>query len=202
MPLRDINELEARLHPPGSSLYFQEQGKGEYHMTEFLIEPPTEESNFSAEAGTDAASDIVRVYLRDLRRIPLLTHEEEIALACRMEKAQTLTLKTLSRFRLTEQLLRETRAAVASGTLPATDVLALAEGPASDLSLEADVAVSDRLEVLLSTTVSRIERLRKEAERRRNVVSSPVIRKGKKRAPRVPSYARTLVALSKEIRSL
>ena len=202
VPLSRINELQAHLHPAVSCLYSQEQGEGEHQMAEFMIEPPTEESNLSAEAGTEAAGDIVRVYLRDLRRISLLTQEEEIALARRMERAQALTLKTLSRFRLTEQLLIETRAAVASGTLPATDVLLLAEEPESDLSLEADAAVSDRLEVLLSTTVSRIEQLRKEAERRRSVVSSPVVRKGKKRAPRVPSYTRTLVALSKEIRSL
>ena len=74
MPLSNINELEARLHPPGSSLYFQEQGVAKYPMIDLLIEPPTEESSLAAPASTAGVGDLVRVYLRDLRRIPLLTH--------------------------------------------------------------------------------------------------------------------------------
>ncbi len=170
-------------------------------MTELLIESPANENGLPADANTDAAGDIVRVYLRDMRRIPLLTHEEEIAWARRMEKAHTTVFKTLSRVRLIEQFLIETRAAIASGSVPVTEILASSDQPEVDLGLDADTAVSDKLEVLLSAAVSKIEQLRKEAERRLSVVTQTVTKR-KRRATRVPSYPRTLVAISREIRSL
>ena len=52
--------------------------------------------------------DPARVYLREMRRYPLLTREQEIDLARRMERASARILRTVSRLRLTEQLLIET----------------------------------------------------------------------------------------------
>src|SRR3954471_7264465 len=108
-------------------------------MTELFLESPADESPLaevsSAEAGfqviteAEAAGDPGRAYLRDVRHYPLLTREQEIDLARRMERANARILRTLSRLRLTEQLLIETGAAVASGQIPVSDVLSVSDGP-------------------------------------------------------------------------
>jgi RNA polymerase primary sigma factor len=171
-------------------------------MNGFLIESPVDDATVPVDSNNDAAGDIVRLYLRDMRQLPLLTQEEEVALARRIERANATILKAASRSRVTERMLFETRGAVASGLTPVTDVLAFSDEPDMDLSVEEDTAASDRLEVLLSTVVSKLEQLRKDAERRKVAGHSQNGAKRKRRAQRVPTYARTLVAISKEIRAL
>ncbi|MBV9083645.1 MAG: hypothetical protein JOZ62_13275, partial [Acidobacteriaceae bacterium] len=135
-------------------------------MTELLfMESPLEESPLPTVSDAEAGSGGARVYLRDLRHYPLLTREEEIELARRMERANARILRRLSHLGLTEELLMEAGAAVASGQIPISEVLWVSEGTELDPDSEA-TAGSKRLEVLLSTAVSRIEQLRNEVERR------------------------------------
>lgn len=169
-------------------------------MAEFSIESPIDEPALASDSNAAAGGDIVRVYLRDMRQIPLLNREQEIALARRMDRASATILKTLSRLRLTEQLLIETRVAVASGSIPAMDILLPPEEPGMDPGLETDAAISGKLELLLSGAVSKIERLRKQVERRPSVANP--IAKRNRRVPRVLSYPHILVAISREIRAL
>ncbi len=190
------------MHHFGQSLYSQEQGFQEYPMNDFLREPPSDEATVPSDSSNDAVGDIVRVYLRDMRQRPLLAHEEEMALARRIERANKTILKIVSRSRVVERMLADTRAAVASGAMPITDVLTYAESPGLELSVEEDTAASNRLEVVLSDAVAKLERLRKEAERRHVPAASYNGAARKRRAPRVPTYARLLVAISQEIRSL
>jgi RNA polymerase primary sigma factor len=170
-------------------------------MTELLfLESPLEESPLPAVSDAEAGSGGARVYLRDLRHYPLLTREQEIELARRMERANTRILRTLSHLRLTEELLMEAAAAVASGQIPISEVLSAPEGTELDPDSEA-TARSKRLEVLLSTAVSRIEQLRNEADRRL-ADPNPSTAKRRRRDRRIPSYPRLLVAISREIQSL
>ena len=173
-------------------------------MNDFLNEPTSDEAEATRpDSNHDAVGDIVRVYLRDMRQLPLLTHEDEMTLARRIERANQTILKAVSRSRVTEQMLFETRAEVASGAIPIADVLTCSEEADLDLRIEEDTAGSDRLEVLLSDAVAKLERLRKEAEQRQLAdTSNKNGASRKRRAPRVPTYARLLVALSQEIRSL
>jgi RNA polymerase primary sigma factor len=84
-------------------------------MTELFMESLMDESLLPAVSSAEAAGDPERVYLRHVRHYPLLTREQEIDLAYRMERANARILRILSRLRLTERLLIETGAAVASG---------------------------------------------------------------------------------------
>ena len=46
----------------------------------------------------ERSDDPVRMYLRHMSVVPLLTREREVAIAQRMERGQRLVLKTISRF--------------------------------------------------------------------------------------------------------
>jgi RNA polymerase primary sigma factor len=59
---------------------------------------PAEESDVDDRAPLpDRYNDPVRTYLREMGVVPLLTREREVAIAKRIERGQTLVLKTISR---------------------------------------------------------------------------------------------------------
>lgn len=140
-----------------------------------------------AAAPATGSSDSLRMYLRDMRKVPLLTQVEEIELARRMEASERTILKYLSRSRLTERILLRTRTAIAAGELSGAEVLC-ANHEECDNTLAA-------LEAIFVRTVDRIQRLRAELEAQAPIPASE--RRTVKRA-----RARLLVAISREIRSL
>ena len=164
-------------------------------MTKLFMELPIDESPLP-----EAAGDPGRVYLREMRHYPLLTREQEIDLARCMARASARILRILSRLRMTERLLIETGAAVASGQIPVSEVLSASDAPEIDSDPD-EAAGSKRLEALLSVALSRIEQLRGHADRCLGV-PHPSTAKWKQRGTRIPSYPRLLVAISREIQSL
>src|SRR5438309_8754721 len=71
----------------------------------------------------DKSNDSVRVYLREMGMVPLLTREGEIELAKRIERGENAVRKALSRSRLVIQFLLDTKHAVERGDVPVLDVL-------------------------------------------------------------------------------
>lgn len=63
-----------------------------------LSEEPTELAEVEAEAET--SSDPLRLYFRDMGRVPLLTREKEIALAKQMERGEKIILKAVTKTNL------------------------------------------------------------------------------------------------------
>jgi RNA polymerase primary sigma factor len=60
--------------------------------------PSEEQSESDLKSGLlDKSSDPVRTYLREMGFVPLLTREQEVAIAKRLEQGQLLVLKTVSR---------------------------------------------------------------------------------------------------------
>ncbi len=61
-------------------------------------EPGAEEGELDLTPGTlEKTNDPVRMYLREMGTVPLLTREGEVAIAKRIERGQLLVLKTISR---------------------------------------------------------------------------------------------------------
>jgi len=60
-------------------------------------ELPTEEIELDLTPGTLETNDPMRMYLREMGTVPLLTQEGEVAIAKRLERGQRLVLKTISR---------------------------------------------------------------------------------------------------------
>jgi len=66
--------------------------------TETKEEPVAEESELDLSPGTlEKTNDPVRMYLREMGTVPLLTREGEVAIAKRIERGQNLVLKTITR---------------------------------------------------------------------------------------------------------
>ena len=78
-------------------------------------------------AGIDKSNDSVRVYLREMGMVPLLTREGEIELAKRIERGQTAVRKALTRSRLIISRLIELRHEMENGDASILDVLQVPE---------------------------------------------------------------------------
>src|SRR5579875_4067761 len=89
-------------------------------------------TDLDLSAAHDKSNDSVRVYLREMGMVPLLTREGEIELAKRIEHGENSVLRALSRSRLIIQTILDTRNAVERGTLPVGEVLQI-----PDVSAEA-----------------------------------------------------------------
>ncbi len=88
-------------------------------------EEPEELGDVDLAAGSlDKSNDSVRVYLREMGMVPLLTREGEIELAKQIERGEAAVRKALSRSRLIMHLLFETRHNVECGVVSILDVVA------------------------------------------------------------------------------
>src|SRR5215510_2708886 len=123
----DLDDL-AGLHAPGIEIL--EEAKHEFDKkpeeTEELLDlelPP---------GGGEKINDPVRMYLREMGTVPLLTREREVEIARRIERGQKTLLKTLSRSPLVIQEILRMAEEVERGTLSIGDVVTIADPILSD----------------------------------------------------------------------
>ncbi|HEV2200348.1 MAG TPA: RNA polymerase sigma factor RpoD [Bryobacteraceae bacterium] len=144
----------------------------------------------------DKTNDPVRMYLREMGSVPLLTREGEVELAKRIERGQTAVRKALSRSAL---VIREVLA------LPET--LRKDAGAVRDILIMPELVVTDddvivHAEELLATTAE-IEKHYKKAQQFRQKLQA--VSRGMKpkmhRSLRM-GLARTMVAISRLIRAI
>jgi RNA polymerase primary sigma factor len=81
-------------------------------------------------------NDPVRMYLREMGTVPLLTREGEVEIARRIERGQKTVLKALSRSPLVIQEILEMAEQVERGTLPIRDVVLIGDPILSDEILD------------------------------------------------------------------
>ncbi len=75
----------------------------------------------------DKLNDPVRMYLREMGTVPLLTREGEVEIARRIERGQNIVLKSLSRAPLVIQEIISMAEQMARNTLSARDVIQISE---------------------------------------------------------------------------
>ena len=116
-PDQDLNEIFVELD--GSAVELEEPkdfGKKDEELEDF--------SELDLSAGAlDKSNDSVRVYLREMGMVPLLTREGEIELAKRIERGESAVRKALSRSRLIVQLLFDAKHAIEKSHFPILDVM-------------------------------------------------------------------------------
>jgi len=86
--------------------------------------------------GGDKTNDPVRMYLREMGAVPLLTREGEVEIAKRIERGQSTVLKALSRSPLVIQKILAMGEEVQCGNLPARDLIQLSDPLVTDEVLE------------------------------------------------------------------
>ncbi|MCC6292580.1 MAG: RNA polymerase sigma factor RpoD [Bryobacterales bacterium] len=145
---------------------------------------------------SDKTTDPVRMYLREMGTVPLLTREGEIELAKRVERGQRGMMKSLSRSPLVVRQLLEIGQQVAAGALPVRDVLQSPDPPASEENYE------EQTREFLDA-VEEIDRLyRKALQIQQKLPAVPRGTKPKQNRTVRMSLARAVIKLSRRICAL
>jgi RNA polymerase primary sigma factor len=97
---------------------------------------PGDEPEEVASAEPEATADPVRVYLREMGRVPLLTKQGEVALARRIERGRNTSLTALSRGPLAVEELARLGEQLRDRRIPVRDVVVFEEDDISEATLE------------------------------------------------------------------
>ena len=148
------------------------------------------------EGFSDKTNDPVRMYLREMGSVPLLTREGEIELARRIERGQRSVRKALTRSPLVIRDVLMVRSEIESGALAARDVIVL-----PDLMIT-DEALNEEREQLL-VKLEEISRLYGKAQQARHRMDA-IPRQSKPKAWRSAKFtlARVTIAISKNVREI
>ena len=95
--------------------------------------PPAEQQLPAHEE--DQGQDLVRTYLRQMSRVPLLTREGEVAIAKRIERGELRITKAMSRSLLVARYLPELTRKVDEGERTLRDVVVLPDSELTDRQL-------------------------------------------------------------------
>jgi RNA polymerase primary sigma factor len=150
----------------------------------------------------DKTNDPVRMYLREMGTVPLLTREGEVQIARRIERGQINVLKALSRSPLTVQEMFAIRQELSTGQKSIKEVVVFND---DELTEE---KVTERLKEVVET-VNEIERLNKRLLQFKAKRDQKAKRGSASRAKRLRDYrrydlaqARHRILISKLIRSV
>ena len=190
----DLNDLFVDLEGPSVELLeepkeFEKKDEEVDDLTELDLAP----------GALDKSNDSVRVYLREMGMVPLLTREGEIELAKGIERGQNAIRKALSRSRVIVQLLFEAKHEVERGTLPLFDIL---QAPEPQPGRDEEQAEQTLKEQLLET-IQDIERLyRKLQQTQHKLIGTPRNMRPKQHRKLRFEYARLTICISRQIRAI
>jgi RNA polymerase primary sigma factor len=151
---------------------------------------PQHRSNLSEAAAAGRSDDPLRLFLRETARTELLTREEEVSLAQRIEAGREAMLNALVESPVTFAVIRAWREAIAEGRLPLRDLV----------ELEALAAAADTPEAIEATAGEAVDstldqRLRPEILASFDAVLAASAEARPKRAAAVAERQRGLTAL-------
>jgi RNA polymerase primary sigma factor len=157
-------------------------------------------SDLDLSAGTlDKSNDSVRVYLREMGMVPLLTREGEIELAKRIERGENAVRKALSRSRLVIQFLLDTKHVVEQGTVPVLEVLQAPDPQPGNEDEDSSQLLREQLLEALQT-IDKLYRKSQQTEQKLLSVSRNM--KPKQYRKLRFEYARQIVCISRSVRAL
>ncbi len=190
----DINDFFSDLD--GSAVELLEEPK-EFGKKDDEVE---DLSDLDLTPGTlDKSNDSVRVYLREMGMVPLLTREGEIELAKRIERGQKAVRKALSRSRLVVQLVLEAKHNVERGTMFILDVL---QSPDPQAGRDEEEILRAVKKQLIEAT-QEIEKLhRKIQQTQQKLISTSRSMKQKQHRKLRFEHARLLITISRQIRAI
>jgi RNA polymerase primary sigma factor len=188
----ELDDLLAGLDAAGVDLL--EEPKTE------LDKKPEDAEEFSdlevTQEASDKTNDPVRMYLREMGTVALLTRDGEIELARRIEKGQHRVIRALSRSSLVVRELAVLARELEDGRLSLRDVLSTPD------AMTADEDAEDQIHDLVAA-ISAIEEKAREADKLRHQMFAKTAG-GKYKQPREPRWklSRAVVRVSQDIRAL
>jgi RNA polymerase primary sigma factor len=144
----------------------------------------------------DKTSDPVRMYLREMGSVPLLTRDGEVEIARRMERGQNAVLKALSRSPLVIQRILALGEEVERGTLSIRDVLLISDPLPTDELLGQRAAEF----AVVCEEVARLNR--KVQQTRLKLLAVPRATKPKQHRHIRWELGRLMIRMARQIRSL
>ena len=127
LDVEDLTSLLQDLEAQGIEVEGAEQVQPEAKRrvaTRAQTTPATEQQQLPAHE-EDQGQDLVRTYLRQMSRVPLLTREGEVAIAKRIERGDLRITKAMSRSLLVARYLPELARKVDEGERTLRDVVVL-----------------------------------------------------------------------------
>ena len=121
-----------------------------------LVESIDEELGLEIATGTEKTNDPVRLYLREMAVVPLLTREGEVAIARRIERGVTKSLKAISRCPICIHELLVIGESLATGNLNVREVVYI---------IEQDGITDERIEECREATIAAFEAIKKDYAR-------------------------------------
>ena len=143
----------------------------------------------------DKTNDPVRMYLREMGTVPLLTREGEVAIAKRIERGKLSIMRAVSRMPLVVQQVIDMGDAMRNGERAVRDFVVFHD----------DEVTEERVSRLSRTVLQQIDRVRsarKETRRRETLLAEVSKREKKKYRGRYRNLLRARIVLSRHIRRI
>ncbi|MEW6126626.1 MAG: RNA polymerase sigma factor RpoD [Acidobacteriota bacterium] len=134
-PTGDIERIVAEIDEENSEALWEAVGGEEEEVSE-PTEEPSDEIDVDLEPGKDESLDPMRLYLREMSSVPLLTREDEIRIAKRIERGNKRIYKALSRSFITLEELKRLHDLLLEGEINPGDVVDIATDPEAEEALE------------------------------------------------------------------
>jgi len=169
----------------------------EEEETPEVVEEPVDEVDVDLEPGKDESLDPMRLYLREMSSVPLLTREDEIRIAKRIERGNKRIYKALSRSFITIEEISHLYAQLIEGEINPQDVVDIATDP------EAEEALEEQREEIRLRVLTEFEEIIKSHDRLiklgAKIEAEPKSSKKLKKLRR--QYAHQLIEMSKRVRA-
>ncbi len=160
-------------------------------------EEPADDVDVDLEPGKDESLDPMRLYLREMSSVPLLTREDEIRIAKRIERGNKRIYKALSRSFITIEEVDDLYHQLLDGEINPQDIVDVTTDP------EAEEALEEQREEIRLHVMAEFEEIVKAHDKiiklSGKIETEPKTSKKLKRFRR--QYAHQLIEMSKRVRA-
>jgi RNA polymerase primary sigma factor len=196
VPAGGIERIVAEIDE-GATEAIWEQVAPEEEETPEVVEEASDEVDVDLEPSKDESLDPMRLYLREMSTVPLLTREDEIRIAKRIERGQLRIYKALSRSFITIEEVERLAADLLEEKINPQDVVDVATDPEAEEALEAQrEEIRQRLLVDFAEIIRSHEKVMKLLAK---IEAEPKSSRKLKKLRR--QYARNLIDLSRQVRA-
>ena len=195
-PAGGIERIVAEIDEDATESLWDSVGLEEEETPE-AAEEPVDDVDVDLEPGKDESLDPMRLYLREMSSVPLLTREDEIRIAKRIERGNLRIYKALSRSFITIEEINKLAAKLVAGEINSQDIVDIATDP------EAEEALEEQREEIRLRVMAEFEEIQKAHDKLGKLLTKieaePKSSKKLKKMRR--QYAHQLIEISKRIRA-